>query len=190
MNAPLMKAQQIQTSLAICREMTGPRADEFDAAIGPAALEQIESTHRTAWVPLELDFAVCHALEKVLGEGANVERSRRAVRQSMSSSMLKPIVDGALRLFGLSPSKVLRVSVTGWKSIYRDVGAPRFEHAGPTAARIVFDDLPHEVLASRMYLHAIGGGLSAIFDLCDVEGEVQLHVDDVQRQAELRFSWS
>lgn len=189
--AAKIRAKHVKHNLAAITAMSS--ADDcarIRAAMGDATVRAIEEAPRTAWLDVQHDINLAQGVTDVLGLEGDRTRARTALRISMDGALLRPMVDGATRLFGLTPSSILRVAGRAWGAIYRDAGAIRVHHDGERHVRIAYAEIDADILRSEVYLASISGALLATFDLCKVEGTV--NVENLDRQAataEFHFRW-
>lgn len=187
---PQIKATQVKVSLTIAERLAGERVQELHDAIGPESLAEIRSAIGTAWLPLEVDIALSHAVEATCGPESDLERARQSLTASMDQKLLRPFIEGVRKVFGLSPKGLLKTSRRAWSSLYRDAGRPRFVDLGANAAALDYEEMPDAVLASEVYLRAIAGAFHALLDLAGVEGEVFVEaLDPRARSVRFRVTW-
>jgi len=185
-----IKASQIMNNLAAV-ELIGPgRVDEVRAALPPEVLREVDQAAKTAWLPLEYDIALAEAIERVFGPGSDRERSRTSTRLSTESSLLRPILDGIQKIFGLTPPAVIRATTFAWGQLYRNCGEVKFKELAANRALLTYEGLPTAILDSPLYLASIGGGLHACLDLCKVEGSVRHRIQSrAEGKVEYEFEW-
>lgn len=187
---PVIKASHLKNNIAALELIAPGRTPDVLAALDRTVLGDIEGSAKTAWLPVEHDIALAEAIESVLGPGSDHARSRASTRMSMESTLLKPIIDGIQKIFGLAPTPVIRSVARAWAQVYRNCGLPRFEHGTGTRAVLVYEGFPPSVIDSPLYLKSISGGLHACLDLCKVEGTCIPKVRDrAAGEVEYVFEW-
>jgi hypothetical protein len=171
---------------------------KLDAEVGnrvrvglkPDVLEAIETTSPISWLPVEVDVELTECFFQVAG----AERAKRAFREALARSierpLLRPLVDGALGIFGRNPAKILRWVPKAWSLIYRDCGQMRCAHASEGSARLELGPLPPPIVDSRCYLTGTAATVSAFFDWLGIEGRVRLEGPcATTRSATFHLSW-
>jgi|GEM_PF-1032701 len=192
---PRIKGAQLQNSLHTARDMAQAEARlaVLEAKLGPDYLAEVASFTRTEWISVEFDIRLSHAVESCLGRGADYERARRSTGRSFESKLLQPFVEGAVRLFGLSPKAMIKLVRRGWTSLYQNCGeadAAFGDDDAPTAA-LTLSRLPDVVYNDAVYLQAIAGGLHAILDVCQVKGTVEVQgKSPARKSATFAFKWT
>lgn len=191
---PRILAGFVQDSLAA--------VDRHDPALGralrerlePEVLESIGKASTIAWLPVELDVALTEALFAVAGPATAARILRDNMVQSFDKPFLRPLIDGALRILGSSPERLLRWAPKAWSVVYRECGALAFEVGdvdGRTGAGTLhLRDLPRAVCASRPYLRGVAAALEGAFALTRAEGscELESHAPDAGT-ATLSLHW-
>lgn len=187
---PQIKATQVKVSLTIAERLAGERVQELHDAIGAESLAKIRNAISTAWIPLQVDIVLSHAVEATCGPNSDFERARESLTTAMDQRLLRPFIEGVRKVFGLSPKGLLKTSRRAWSSLYRGGGEPRFVDLGADTAALDFEEMPAEVLASEVYLRAIAGAFQALLDLAAVQGEVFVEsVDTAAGTVRFRMTW-
>lgn len=187
---PRIRAALPNESLQVLETLTGERMAELLAALRPDTLVQIRSAGPLDWVDLELDIELSAAVVAVLGPSGNRARARLCIRHLLDQPLLRPFIRGAELLFGRTPGNMIATVPRGWPAVYRDAGRVRHEVVDGRRRRLIYEDVPAELLGAGSYLEAIAGALESLFDLCGVEGRVEIgHIDARRREAELMFEW-
>lgn len=178
-------------SLRVLETIAGSEHTRVLRRLRPETLERLRAAARLDWLPLELDVELDLAIADVLGPDVDRERSRLCVLHLFDTPLLRPFVQGAQMLFGLSPPGLIATVPRGWPALYRNAGELRYEVSDGLRRVLIYDHVPPRVIASRLYLDSIAGALESLFDLANVEGSVTLgEIDVVARRAELVFEWS
>ena len=160
------------------------------ARLAPESLAVLERSSRLAWLPIEIDVELTHAIYVELGAGPAHELFRRNLAAALDSPILRSLAQGALRLFGASPERVFAWAPKAYTQIYRDSGTMRFQSEGAGVARLELSELPPAIATSRNYLDSVAGSIAAGFDLMGVKGEVEIErFDLLWRRACFRLDW-
>jgi hypothetical protein len=160
------------------------------ARLAPATLATLEASSRLAWLPIEVDVELTHAIYAELGAGRARELFRSSLAQALETPILRSLVQGALKLFGATPERLFGWAPKAYAQLYRDAGEMRFERDEPGSARLELFGLPPAVVGSRDYLDGMGGAFAAGFDVMGVKGEVTLErLDASAGTAGFRLLW-
>ena len=187
MQRPRILAGFVQGTLAGLEPASARRVR---ARLAAETLEVLERSSRLAWLPIEIDVELTHAIYLEFGAGRAHELFRRNLSAALDSPILRSFAQGALRLFGASPERVFGWAPRAYAQIYRDSGAMRFRAEGPGVARLELSELPPVIASSRNYLDGVAGSIAAGFDLMGVKGEVAIErFDPVRRSACFRLEW-
>lgn len=146
----------------------------------------IETASAISWLPVEVDVELTECFFQVAG----AERARRAFREAIAQAIERPLLEGALGIFGRDPVKILRWVPKAWSLIYRDCGEMRCAQAGEGSARLELGLLPEPIVHSRFHLTATAATLPAFFDWLGIEGRVRLEGPcATTRTATFHLSW-
>lgn len=186
---PEMRAAQLKEDLLALRELGNDVASRILADLPPASLRRIVGSTRVDWVPIGLYLELLAAVQAHVGDDGLQRWARLAVHRSIESSLLRPIVETASRLFGLSPAGVFKVTSQVWRQIIRGGGELAVVSCIPGTCRFGLRDAP-PVLHQRSFLVSVAGALETAFDLCKVEGRVRLVAPAAGLAAEFEATWS
>ncbi|HTN53509.1 MAG TPA: hypothetical protein VML50_13965 [Anaeromyxobacter sp.] len=184
---PEIRAAQLKEDLLALSELGSELASRVLADLAPATLRRIVLATRVDWLPAELNVELAHVGERVLGEDGLRTWGRASVLRSMGTSLLQPILEGAVRLFGLSPPAIFRTVPSAYRAAYRNCGEMVVTGGEPDARIVTLQGLPAP-LQDHAFLVAIEGALEGVFDTCRVEGAVRL-VSPIGERVEFRASW-
>lgn len=146
----------------------------------------------TDWIDLRVMGAIGYAVAQTSSDAA-VTEIVRAVSRTGTIPRIQPIIDGIVRLFGLTPASIFARMSTINRATTRGVETewvPSGSNAGSVFLR--FDgpvDPPSPwSLYSPPSIAAWMGTIHAVFDICDLKGTVTpMPVRD--RRIELRAQW-
>jgi len=138
--------------------------------MGPELLTEIRDSPRTSWVPAANMMGMISAVEKVGGVEL-VEAMAESVTTKVSAHPLfRPLVHGALRLFGDGPGPLFKVLPRAWKVSNRDAGELETEvSSGRAVVRV--SKLPPE-LECDPWKRSWRGTCHGMLALARVEGTV------------------
>jgi hypothetical protein len=155
----------------------------------PHVLERIEHAARTDWIPVELDGQNVDEVLAAMGEGGMRDAYRRFTREALiSSPAMRSIVEGVLRIFGVSVGTLLRALPGAMRQSYRDaftLEIQRTEHE----ALVILNDIAPEVLRFRGYPIVWEGVFLGAYDIARAEPRLDFKLFRGTRRAEARFRW-
>ena len=190
MNGPRILAGFVQGTLAAVSAQDAALGERVRARLGVATRERLEQASRIAWVPIELDVEVTHAIYGELGPVRAREVFRRNLSGALDSPVLRSLAQGALRLFGASPARLFGWAPKVYAQLFRDAGEMRFTLEEAGAARLELRALPSCVARSRNYLDGVAASIGAGFDFMGVKGEVRIEAHDpAGGRATFRLEW-
>ena len=167
---PQIRVAQLKADLEVLPEIWPDRAGRIRVRLRPETLLAIESATRLDWMPFAVDLEVVEAVHAEVGDDGVREWSRRALLRTARAPLLKPLVDGAVRLFGLEPGGVLRFAPKVWGTIFRHCGDLEVV-GGDREARVSLVRLPPAV-RHHPFLVSIAGAVEATGEICRVQGRV------------------
>ena len=190
--AASIRVNQLKSNWATSKLMAGEgRVADLEAALGPERSRMLAECGRLSWVPIEVDVALSRAVESVVGEGMAYHRTRRSVAATMDTTLMRPLLDGARRVFGLDPRKALKLVKQGWTVVFKDCGHADYECLEDTSAVVRLFDLPEVMLGTPSYVRAIAGSMHGLLDVCGVEGTTEvLEASLDTRRLELMLEWT
>jgi hypothetical protein len=175
---PRILATFVQSSLEEMADLDAGVAQQVRERLKPDTLRTIEEASPISWLPVQTDVELTDCFFEIAGPG----RATRAFRENMANSLhkplLRPLVEGALGIFGRNPVKLMRWVPKGWSLIYRDCGEMKFAGSSEGEARIELEGLPQAIAGSRTYLTGTASTILAFVDFLDVTGQVVLEGPD------------
>jgi len=170
---PRVLASFLHGTLEVIDSMGGDLGVQVRAALKPEALEEIENAWAAGWLPLAYDVELTSAFFRLAGPERACDAMRRNMAETFRKPTLRPIIDGAIRIFGLSPGKLFGWAPRVWPLIFKDAGALHVE-LGDARATIRLVDLPPGIADNVDYLHGTASAIAAVFDLVGVRGDCRL----------------
>jgi hypothetical protein len=190
MNGPRILAGFVQGTLAAVSTQEPALGERVRARLSPASRERLADASRIAWVALDLDVELTHAIYAELGPVRARELFRRNLSGALDSPVLRSLAQGALRLFGASPARLFGWAPKVYGQLYRDAGELRFALDEPGSARLELVALPPCMARSRNYLDGFAASIAAGFDFIGVKGEVHIEAHDpAGGTATFRLEW-
>ncbi len=183
-----IRAAQLQEDLLALAALRHDDASRIVAELSPATVRRIMNATRVDWLPAELNVELARAGHLVVGDDGLRSWGRASVRRSMESSLLGPILHGAIRVFGLSPGAILRTAPAAYRAAFRGCGTMVVDGTGDGCRRVLLQDLP-PALRDRCFVLAMAGALEGVFDVCGVEGGSRLVSPSIGACVELEVTW-
>lgn len=188
---PVVRAAFTQAALATADSLEGDLGARIRAAVPPASLEQIVSTTRLDWLSADLDMDVTEAVHQVLGPERSAHFWKGSLLDVMETPLLKPLIDGAIAIFGLSPGNLLKWAPRIWEAIYRNCGTLTLTAAGTATAEVVYESIPPALRRSPDFIEALRASFETVFVLAQVQGVVVVEEMDLTHgRAVYAFSWA
>jgi len=184
---PRILASFLHGTLEVIDSMGGDLGERVRASLKPESLEEIENAWSAGWLPLTYDVELTSAFFRLAGPERACEAMRKNMAETFSKPTLRSVIDGAVRIFGLSPSKLLRWGPRVWPVLFKDVAEMRVE-VGAAEATVWLEGLPPELAGDGDYLSGTAAGIAAVFDLTGVQGECRL-AEFGRGQARFELSW-
>lgn len=157
--------------------------------VSPVALEALGRTGRFEWISVKHGRELSAAALEVLGNEDFERFFRWMLPAQLDRPMLRGLVRAGVSVFGLTPHTFLRLAATSWKLAFIEVGTPSLEDAALRSSTLVLHDVAEDALVEPAYLRAFAASFSGFFDVCGVQGTVDLSVDRAARSARFRFEW-
>ncbi len=126
----------------------------------------------TAWAPAELHLEVGETMDELLGTLYARDLHREVLLQAFESVLLRPIVAGALRLYGRSPASMMRMAPRIHELISRDAGTLTLGRLDEGAVDVLLDELPPILCERRSFLTSYGATCEAILAYLKTGGTV------------------
>ncbi len=197
-----MRASTLRALLSRCDEF-GPPAVAIREHLGDAHQTSIECAGPLVWLPIAADVALQRALFEVLGPTRAQAFLLASLRELWAGSVLQPLVQTAVGLFGLHPGSLAKLAPTAWGLLYRDCGRWAVHEARGADSRREVDmellEIPPLCAAEPAWLSTVVTVLHALLILCDRGGEGEGEVvlldgpgPDAggQQRACFRLSWN
>ncbi len=168
----LMRASQMQQNIESLKKL-GPETEaKVLAALPPEVIPAMQSEMKTAWLPLDLDVELTDAIQRVLGTKGVRDWARDAFSGSTSGPLLRPMLDGGLRIFGVKPARIFGLIPRGFDLLYKHSGTMRIESTSPTSLNVVHTSAPYEMTHSRPYLEGMAGAFDGLLEIMRFSGDV------------------
>jgi hypothetical protein len=170
--APQFRANWTKLTLKFLRDRAAPDRDPILTRVSGEVLAQVRAAGVFEWLPASLHLAIANAVHGALGQYGSRRFWRDLMVLSFDRSLLKPLVDGGIRLFGRSPLGILRMTPQAYSLISRDCGVVRVDPGpGPGSVRLTFDALPPQ-LRVPAWVEVCAGNCEAALAALDLRGTV------------------
>jgi hypothetical protein len=171
---PLIRANWSKYTLRHLRRLPAAARQAVLAETGEGSLAQIGSAGVLAWLPAEHHARIFDAAHKVLGEPGAVAFWCDVMLSNFEQPLLRPLVQGGMRLFGGTPYSIYRMSPHAWSLVTRDCGAHSVTRGdGSVEACVAFDDLPRVLQTAGFVAHCMGN-CEAVLRFLGLRGAVGL----------------
>jgi hypothetical protein len=167
-----IQALHTRASLEVLGEFFPAAEPRVRERLSPLVRQAIDAAFRLDYLPVMVDLEVTAAIREELGARGSRLVARERLRRAFNGSLLSNLVRSAVALFGNSPTGLLKWAGRGYGLICRDCGELRLVSASERQADLRLEKLPPE-LNLPSYLEALAGSLEAVYDLSEVDGEVE-----------------
>lgn len=169
-----MRASQMLQNITSLKQF-GPDVEaKIIAALPPRVIPAMQSEMKTAWLPLDLDAELTEAVHRVLGTKGVRKWASDALAGSTAGPLLKPMLDGGLRIFGVKPKRIFGLIPRGFDLIYKHCGKMEVKSDSPTSLRIVHTSAPYEMTHFRSYLEGMAGAFDGLLAIMQFTGDVSV----------------
>ncbi len=187
---PRILASFLHDTLASIDRIDPDLGVQVREAMKEEVLEDIESSWSASWLPVGHDVELTEAFFRVAGRETACRVMHDNLVATFDKPILRPMIEGAMRVLGTTPGKMLRWAPKVWGLLFRDVGHMEVEADDETrTATVTLTGLPPEVSDSRNYLLGSGAAISGVFDVTHVEGSYDL-VEHGDGRARIDLRWS
>jgi len=186
---PEMSADQLKENLFALLVLGNDTASRILADLPPQHLRRIEQASRTDWLPMEIELVLTRVILAEVGEEGLRRWSSAALKRTLDSSLFRPLLDTAVKLFGLSPQGLFKMAPKGWGRAFRGAGELTVQPEGASAVVVDLVGLPEE-MRDRSFVLTIGTSLYALLDACKVTGEIRVVAPPPGVGARYQVSWT
>jgi hypothetical protein len=154
---PLVRANWSKSTLRHVRSLPAAERDAIRREIGDDSLAQIRSAGVLSWLPAEHHARIFDAVRKVYDDAGTAAFWCDVMLTNLDQRLLRPLVQGGMRLFGGTPYSVFRMSPHAWSLVTRDCGVHSIARGSDAVeARILFDEVPRIFQTPGFFAHCIG----------------------------------
>lgn len=167
---PFIKASYFQGSVDAL-SVLGPREAEARRRLA-TIIEGTRHASRADWLPMAWDFELTRVLNDLGGREAVIELNKRSFLAATEGPFLRPVVQGAFRLFGVSPRGILKVVSNAWEAGTKDAGVMTAVSTD-TGAVINHTDVVAELIWHETFVGVVAG----IYELTGYTGTTTVELE-------------
>jgi hypothetical protein len=186
---PAVRARSAQDWLEYLEKIQPGLRERVIERIPEPSREIITTAPRTEWIPLEHDRYVPWATIEEMGEEAAVESWRLFLKSHIQAPIFRTLAESMVRLFGLTPSTFVRLLPRAWNQAYRDCCGVEVIETGENRAHAAFTEVATGILEWEAYLISWRGVLGGAFAIMDIEGELQMRVNEDRARIDAVWTW-
>jgi hypothetical protein len=173
-----LRANWSKAAVKAIRQLDPVRRDRVLAALGAEQLAELRAAGVFDWLPARVHMAILSAVHQ-LGAAESRQFWRRLIVASFDRSLLKPLIDGGLRLFGRTPLSILRMTPQAWTLVSRRCGVVSVvADRVPGSARMRFDNLSPELRALE-WIELCEGQCQGALDFVGMQGRVTSYAEEL-----------
>jgi hypothetical protein len=166
-----LRANWSKAAVRAIRQLEPQKRDRVLAALGADRLTELRAAGVFDWLPARVHMSILAAVHQ-LGPAESRHFWRRLIVASFDRSLLKPLIDGGLRLFGRTPFSILRMTPQAWTLVARRCGVVSVvPDEVPGSARMRFDNLTPE-LRTLEWIELCEGQCQGALDFVGMKGRV------------------
>lgn len=169
--SPEIKASYFQANIDAIA-LLGPRRLEIETRMA-SEIAATRAASRADWLPMAWDQKLCALINDVGGHEAVIACNMASFLAATEGAFLRPIIQGALRLFGVSPRAILRQVEPTWAAGSR--------HAGSMLVQCDEDHatIEHVGMKAAPEWHVgMVGVLQGVLALTEHDGSAEMHFAD------------
>jgi len=181
MSEALIKASYFQGTINALAVLGSKRAEA--ERLLQAEIAATKAASRADWLPMTFDFKLTAVVHDLGGKDAVVALNRASFLAATDGPLLRPIVQGALRVFGVSPRAFVKMVGNAWEAGTRNAGAMSASFEDDHSAIVVLNGLHAEL---RWYEGFIGL-LEGVYEITAHEGTATVTAHDGGATYEMRW---
>jgi hypothetical protein len=165
--APAIKASYFQANVAAL-ELLGPLRARIEGLMA-AEIAATQRASRADWLPMAWDQKLSRIVAEVAGPQGVVVTNRGAFLAASDGPFLRPIIQGTIRVFGVTPRALLRSVDRAWRAGSKNAGYMDVE-IGESEGWVHHRDMK----ADEQWYLGLVGVLEGILELTGFEGTVTM----------------
>lgn len=174
------------------RKQSPALADHLLHKLGPELREAFDEVGIIGWLPYAVDVKMAEGVMEKEGPDGLRRFVMGNVEEAQKAPVFRPIIDSSLRLFGASPTTILRIAPKLWNLAYQDVLSLEV-HGEATERDYTFTALGvcDEMLQSKAAQIVLRAQCHLAFQLLGTAGEVSMpKVDARLRTIDVTITWA
>lgn len=190
MARPAARARNALDSFKVLEQRAPGTVAQVMARLPDETRELYENASRTSWIPVEHDARLVTAMVEVLGPSGAREFWRGFSTYYVDQPILKPLVEGAKRVFGLSMPTIIRMFPRGYGHVYRDYWSDaKVENIDDHGGRVILEGVIDPVVHNAAYMLVTEGSMLGMYGIAGIDDDLEFTVDRDQGRVEGRFRW-
>ena len=174
-----LRAHMVQLGLEQLTTLEPSVAEAVRRRIGDEVLDRITGASRVEWLPVTLQIAVNDALFEELAPADYDAFWRRTGLASAQSSMFNRLVQGAMRLFGVSPTPIYKMFPRANLHVTRGLGEYLVTPADePPQIQLEWHSIAPELRGSVSWLASSRATMLTPLDMLGLSGAIE--IDDAE----------
>lgn len=192
MTAPQVRANWMKFIIHCAKELDEPSRSRILSAIPEDARREIRSSGRLEWIPAITFVRLADAIVDGVGPAGARAFWRRSLHGSIEVPFIRPLLHGALFLWGDTPAALVRRTPQAWLLTTRNCGEFRVVETGDDDSIIFRSDNVVPLFRTANLLPMWAGGLEAQLTWMRVAGSVTTNGDKFADQGAVEFvvRWS
>jgi hypothetical protein len=184
---PAMRGAHTRSLFAAVQRLPEGERARVLAAAGSEVVTEIERAFGLSWLSMDIHMRLSDAVRDVVGPKRNAEVWRATMAMSYERPILKSFVHGAVDLFGLTPSTLLRQGPRVYEHLTRNLGKLTFDPGPRHEATVRLRGFPASRYRFACYVEGLAGCIESTVALGHATGEV-VPRDVVESRGEVTYS--
>ena len=189
-----VRAGTAQDTMAFLDRWRPGLRDEVLAHVPPESLARIRESGRTGWVEIEHDVTFVDAIVETMGHADAVAVIRASVQSHFSGALLATLVRGAQRIFGMTPTGLMKMVPRAWPMVYKNFGQVTFSTRTPNHGVLTVHDAHPLAYTADGYLASWEGIFAGIVDVGTRQQaeavRVHIEIDQDEPRFSIHTQWS
>jgi hypothetical protein len=170
---PSIRATQIKSNLTALEDLGPAVRDRVLEQLPPDLASTVADASRLDWIPVSVSVRLCRAVRQATDEEILRTWSRAATNLSLQTPLFRPILTGAVAIFGRDPQKIYKVMPTAWAAAVKECGQMTVDLGTPGCVVLGLRGVP-DVAKDRDFLLGTAAAFEVVFDECQVDGRCEL----------------
>lgn len=180
----------VRANLAMIDRIDGDLGRRVRGHMRPELVTLIEEASRLTWLPVKADVELTRSLFAVAGDHLARRTIRKAQKEAVSTPLLRPILQAAVRLNHDRLPGLIKWAPKVWTVIYRDCGMLVVE-SDAKGGNFVFAGLPQIIMDTPVYVAGMAPAMEGLLEGMGTPGTVQVDSSYGRPSAiRIRLDWS